>query len=386
MNRLTSHVAVFVLGFVVCALTLLGLYGKPGGHGQLLTSSISPGGTPDIIRKGNDTVSKAAAKMERFVVNIDTVGRPVVSGGPDFQHFSDVFGLSRPQEVVPKGQASGVIISTDGYILTNNHVVADASKVSVTLWNKKQYLAKLIGRDSKTDLAVIKIDESGLPAAAFATQKPKVGDWVIAVGNSLGLGKTVTVGVVSAADRTNLNIEGTVLESAIQTDAAINRGNSGGALGDLNGDIVGINSAIASTSPGGGSIGIGFAIPSERARWVAKQIIDHGKVIRPWLGIKYSFIDEYAREALRQQGEVLPRKDGARVAEVLQGSPADRAGLAPRDFILKINGKDVKSSETISNVMNNIKVGEVIELTVWHAKTGQVGRIAVKTAEMPGNL
>ncbi len=178
-----------------------------------------------------------------------------------------------------------MIFSPNGYIITNNHVVQGATKLTVSLNNGKSYEAKLIGRDPTTDIAVIKIDAHGLPYAQFNERKVDPGDWVIAVGSALGFQSTVTVGVVSAL-RGPININGTILQKVIQTDAAINKGNSGGALADLYGYLVGINTAIASTGTSEGSIGIGFAIPSMTAHNIAEQLIAHGKIVRPWLGIE----------------------------------------------------------------------------------------------------
>ncbi|MEN6372058.1 MAG: trypsin-like peptidase domain-containing protein [Armatimonadota bacterium] len=375
MKKLINYVLVFILGFAVCAA----IFKWSAKSADISTVNIPTSFSPAIARKGDDSVAVAAAKVERSVVNIDTEGKPSVSQ-------PDLFGFMTPQEVIPKGQASGVIIRRDGYILTNNHVVANTSKVYVTLWNKKRYPANIIGRDSKSDLAVIKIKENNLPAATINEAEPKVGDWVIAIGNALGLGTTVTVGVVSATDRGQLNIEGTVLENAIQTDAAINRGNSGGALADINGNIIGINTAIASTSPGGGSIGIGFAIPSKTAKWVADQIIQHGKVVRPWLGISYIQVDSSNRQDLQSQIGQVPPVDGAMIREVMQGSPAERAGLAPLDVITKINGKSVTSAKTISEAVQKSKIGDIIDLTVWHARNSRTSRIAVRAGEMPAGL
>jgi len=381
MKRLISYVFVFVLGFAACAAILNWTRtGTLGDAHNIATVNTPTGNAPTVATNGDNPISRAAAKVEKSVVNIDTEGRPMSSG------TLDIFGFMRPQEVVPKGQASGVIISKDGYILTNNHVVANTSKVYVTLYNKKRYLAEIVGRDPKTDLAVIRIKEKNLPAATFNEAQPKVGDWVIAVGNALGLGTTVTVGVVSATDRGRLSIEGTVLENAIQTDAAINRGNSGGALADINGNIIGINTAIASTNPGGGSIGIGFAIPSKSAKWVAEQIVAHGKVIRPWIGIVYMQIDDSNRKDLQTQLGQLPPVNGALIHEVVQGSPAERAGLAPLDVIIEVNKKKVTSVDTISKEIQKAKVGDIIDVLVWRARTGRTSRIAIRTAEMPAGL
>lgn len=384
MKKLIGYILIFILGFVACAFIFRLMFGIPGsGSAPIAMTNVSERGAALNSRPGSNPVATAAAKVEKSVVNIDTEGRPRSSFGlPDF------FGFGPPQEAIPKGQASGVIIKSDGYILTNNHVVANTRKVDVTLYNGKKYSAQIIGRDPKTDLAVIKIPAGGLPAATFADSgNLRVGDWVIAIGNALGLGTTVTVGVVSATERGRLNIEGTVLENAIQTDAAINRGNSGGALADINGNIVGINTAIASTSPGGGSIGIGFAVPSNTARWVADQIVKRGKVVRPWIGIMYRPLDDEFRKQLEAQGEVqIPPVNGALIIEVAQGSPADRAGLRPLDVITEVNGKKVSSDKTIATEVTKAKVGDIVDLTVWQARTQRTTKVAVRTAQMPGDL
>ncbi len=382
LKKLIAYVLVFVLGFAACALILKTQYGSPTMGG--IASSPAPSSLSPIAAGDKNPVALAAAIAEQYVVNIDTVGRPQVSGG-----FGGLFSFGEPQEVVPKGQASGVIIRPDGYILTNNHVVADANKVTVRLHNKdgkeKSYPARLVGRDPKTDLAVIKIDATGLAAAAPAnSDRLEVGDWVIAVGNPLGLGTTVTVGVVSATVRENLQIEGTVLEKAIQTDASINRGNSGGALSDLSGRLVGINTAIASAGPGGGSIGIGFAIPSNTAMKIANELISKGKVVRPWIGIMYLQVNDDVRRELGANGQVnLPKVDGALIREVVPNSPADRAGLMPLDVITQINGKKVTSSSVISEFVKMAKVGQIVDLTVWHARTNQTVKVSLRLDEMP---
>ena len=388
MKRFLSYFLVFLLGFLVCAAVLRSLYGVPTGTSGSESAVNLPLGEPGIFKGAEvNKVREAAKIVSQYVVNIDTVGRPVRSGGGDFFGFQ--FGV--PEEVIPKGQASGVIFTSNGYMLTNNHVVEDAAELKVTMYDGRKYSAKLIGRDPKTDLAVIKVDARNLPYARFAdSNKEEVGDWVVAVGNALGLGPTVTVGVVSAK-RSEFDIDGKTFHALIQTDAAINRGNSGGALADVNGNLVGINVAIASTSPGGGNIGIGFAIPSNTAKQIADQLVKTGKVTRPWLGIGYGPYNEARREYLRKIGaKNIPNQDGAEVGEIYRGSPAAQSGLQPGDVILKINGIPVSSTAkaekgrvTIATEVGKVKVGGRIILEVWHASDGRIGTVAIRAGEMP---
>lgn len=393
MRKLISYVLVFVLGFVVCAWAIHYYYGSPREFSAQSAGKAGGGGIK-IINSEDNEVRDAARVVSEYVVNIDTVGRPrrVFGPGDDFGFFGFPFG--GPEEVVPRGQGSGVIFTPDGYIVTNSHVVQGAATLTVTLKNGKRYPAKLIGRDPQSDLAVLKIDATGLKYAKFADSNTlQVGDWVIAVGSPLGFESTVTVGVVSATRRGPLNINGKVLEKVIQTDAAINPGNSGGALADLHGNLVGINTAIASTS--GGSVGIGFAIPSNTAEKIAEQIKDRGKVIRPYLGVRYTGLNDEDRgqieRALRREGvRVPPKIDGALVVEVYDGSPAKDAGLCPFDVIMEINGKPVSGDlkrqpgkVTVADEISKAKIGERITLKVWHNSSGHTGAVGVRVAEQP---
>jgi len=384
LKKAAGYVAIFVLGFLACAIIVkwTGTPATTGGETIATTKSVGKGSP--LTNPGSNPFATAAAKVEKFVVSINTKGQPI-AGLPS---WLAPFELGPSQEIIPEGHGSGVIIRPDGYILTNNHVISGATTISVTLSDGRQFPAKVVGRDPKTDLAVIKIPANRLPSAVFLENPNElsVGDWVIAVGNPLALGPTVTVGVVSAKERGPLNIEGHVLENVIQTDAAINRGNSGGALADINGNVVGINTAIASTNPGGGNIGIGFAIPSNTAKWVADQIVKSGKVVRPWIGIKYTMLDDRVKAQLRSQGEAVPPVTGALILEVISGSPADRSGLMPLDVITKVNGKSVKSASTISNTITSLNVGDIVDMEIWQARTKKTVKIAVRTAEMPDTL
>ena len=352
-----AYAVVFVLGFGCCALILKTVNNKPITENEKSKKSVSViTDTDDLV--GGNQVQQAAEKISEYVVNIDTVG--IVQ---DYQSY-----FSMPQEV--KGRASGVIISEDGYILTNNHVVENANKVKVTLHNDDQFDARIIGTDPRTDMAVIKINAKNLKFAQFAdSNKVNVGEYVIAVGNALGLGPTVTTGVVSAK-REQFDLNGRAFEGIIQTDASINQGNSGGALSDLNGNLIGINTAIASQS--GGSIGIGFAVPSNTAKKISEELIKTGTIKRAWLGIGMVPYNEDYRKALVEQGvPSLPEKDGIMVAQIYKNSPADKAGIRKGDVILSIDNielsklkKDNEAVSKLSTVISNKKVGDRINLKI----------------------
>jgi S1-C subfamily serine protease len=394
MKKFVSYFIVFILGFVVCAWVIYHFYGSPKDF-QGIASVNSPRPALSLASGSSNQVRKAAEIVSSYVVNIDTVGRPVLGFGRE--GFPDFFGFPflRPEEVTPRGQASGVIFTPNGYIITNNHVVKDAAQLTVTLENGKRYPAKLIGTDPTTDLAVIKINANGLKYATFGDSSTLgVGDWVIAVGNALGFKSTVTVGVVSAIRHRGDVDQALPAEELIQTDAAINRGNSGGALADLNGNLVGINTAIVTASPDGGNIGIGFAIPSNTAKRIADQLVKRGKVVRPWLGIGYMGLNDETRAELKRRGVTnLPRQDGAIIIEVYSGSPAAEAGLQPQDVILKFNGKPVsghikpeRGKVSIADEILKLKVGDRALLEVWHAADGHISTVGVRVAERPVNL
>lgn len=391
MKRFVSYFVVFILGFVVCAWTINKFYGPPMGLSKILTAPNAPRIAPAVIEAGNNQISSAATLVSDYVVNIDTVGRTITR----FDPLADLFGGESVQRYAPRGQGSGVVFSPDGYIVTNHHVAAGAAELRVTLHNGKQYRGKIVGTDPSTDIAVIKIDAKNLKAARFANSDTlRVGDWVMAVGSPLGYESTVTVGVVSAMRRGPFAVQDRVLqlEKMIQTDAAINPGNSGGALSDLNGNLIGINTIIASNS--GGSIGIGFAIPSNTAKSVAEQLISKGRVDHPYLGISYTPYDEDRRTALERGGVMrLPKEQGAEIRRVYPSSPADQAGLQPGDIVLKINGKDVsvmrsveRGKVSISEAVSSVKIGETITMQVWRYGNARLENVTVRVGRMPQNF
>jgi Do/DeqQ family serine protease len=294
------------------------------------------------------------------VVNIGVRGRakqadnPLLND-PFFRRFFNLPPQQRERETQATG--SGVIVDArEGYVLTNNHVVDNADVIEVTTKDNRRFRAKLVGRDSDTDVAVLKIDGGNLTALQFGdSDRLEVGDFVLAIGNPFGLGQTVTSGIVSALGRSGLGIEG--YEDFIQTDASINPGNSGGALVDLKGRLVGLNTAIL--APGGGNIGIGFAVPINMARRVMEQLVKYGEVKRGRIGIG---IQELTPEIAQEMG--IKRTEGAIIAKVEPKSSAERAGLRPGDLVLTVDGLPVKSATQLRNRIGLTRVGETVELQV----------------------
>ncbi|MFZ5774972.1 MAG: DegQ family serine endoprotease [Thermodesulfobacteriota bacterium] len=267
------------------------------------------------------------------------------------------FGQEQQRESKRTSLGSGIIISKDGYIITNNHVVENADTINVRLTTYEEYDAKIIGRDPKTDIALIKIEpKNGLPVAELGDSEAlRVGDWVMAIGNPFGFEQTVTAGIVSGKGR---SLGSGPYENFIQTDASINPGNSGGPLFDLNGRMVGINTAIYSRS--GGNIGIGFAIPVNMAKNVVDQLKSHGSVVRGWLGV---MIQPVTPELAAQFK--LDRPIGALIGEVSPGSPAEKAGIKPGDVIVEFNGKEISQVNSLPNLVAQAPVGSRAEVTLY---------------------
>jgi serine protease DegQ len=284
--------------------------------------------------------------------------RHPLADDPLFRHFfGDDADAGRPHKL---GLGSGVIVSVDGYVLTNHHVVEGADQIEITLDDGKTHKARPVGSDPETDLAVLKLlpdedEAAGFPAIAFGRMDDVyVGDVALAIGNPFGVGQTVTLGIVSALGRSQLGIN--TFENFIQTDAAINPGNSGGALVDVRGRLIGISTAIYSHS--GGSLGIGFAIPVSTARSVMDEIIRNGSVVRGWIGVEAQGITEEIAESFN-----LPDTDGALIAGVQRGSPADEGGIKPGDVLLAVADRPVKDPQAMLNLIAALKPGETVAFT-----------------------
>jgi len=297
--------------------------------------------------------------------------------GDDFlrRFFGDRLPQFRsPRRYLQRGQGSGFIISKDGYILTNNHVVGDVDRMTVTLPDGRTFTdAKVVGTDPDSEVALIKIEGDNFPVLPMGdSDKMAVGDWVIAIGNPFGLTETVTVGVISAVGRSNVHIA--AYEDFIQTDAAINPGNSGGPLINLDGRAIGINTAIASQS--GGYMGIGFAIPINMARTIEEQLRKTGRVVRGYLGM-------YGQAVTPQMAEVLKleRPEGILIAQVEKGSPADQAGVRPGDVVLAMNGKPVDSYDLFRNEIATMKPGAKVQLSIM--RDGKATDVPVVLGERP---
>ena len=306
----------------------------------------------------SDWVADVAQKVIPSVVNISSTKTVVIEQSPFFSDpfFREFFG-NVPHERVQRALGSGVIITSDGYIITNNHVVGGADKVEVRLSDERVFTARIIGTDPKSDVAIVKIDAKGLPTIPVGdTSKLRIGTFVLAVGNPFGLGQTVTMGIISALGRSGLGI--TDYENFIQTDAAINPGNSGGALVNMKGELIGINTAILSQS--GGNVGIGFAIPVDLAMSVKNSLIRYGKVVRGWLGVTAQDIDPKIAKTLN-----LGSTKGVLVSDVAKTSPASTAGIKRGDVLTAINGKPVISASSLRFAVSELTPGTPVKVTVF---------------------
>jgi serine protease Do len=342
------------------------------------THNASPGSFADVI-----------AAVSPAVVNI-MITKVEQAQPTGFQQFSAPEGSQRGQQQFPfdqffgrffdapnqprqrktEGQGSGFIIDPNGYIVTNNHVADGADKIVVTMQDGRKFDAKLVGHDVKTDLALIKINATGLPHVAFGdSDKARVGDWVVAIGNPFGLGGTATAGIISARGR---DIQSGPYDDYLQLDAPINFGNSGGPVFNGAGEVIGVNTAIF--SPNGGNIGIGFAIPSDQAKSVITELRSNGSVERGWLGVQIQNLDD---ELAASVG--LKDTHGALVAEVLKDGPAAHGGLQAGDVITRFNDRDVDSARTLSRVVADASPSKSAKVTVW--RDGKSRELTVKLGE-----
>ena len=326
-----------------------------------------------------DGFADLADRLLPAVVNISTTqtvtGRGGVEipqlppGSPFEEFFKEFFERNQPQQRRRRATSlgSGFIISADGYVVTNNHVIQEADEIAVILQDDTRLEATIVGRDAKTDLAVLRVDPAGLklPTVTFGdSDVTRVGDWILAIGNPFGLGGTVTAGIISARGR---NINAGPYDDFLQTDASINQGNSGGPMFNLDGEVIGINTAIFSRS--GGSIGIGFAIPSSMARPVIDQLIRFGEVRRGWLGVHIQAVTDEIAETLG-----LEKATGALVASVMKDGPAETAGIQAGDVILEFNGREVPEMRKLPRIVAETDVGKAVGVVVWRDS----GRVDLK--------
>ncbi|MGE8506241.1 MAG: Do family serine endopeptidase [Paraburkholderia terricola] len=328
-----------------------GQFGKQLAEPIVALREVAPG-----IGSGPPQASYADAAQKAMPAVVNVFSSKDGSLPPDprakdplFRYFFGDKNNRKRQEQPAANLGSGVIVSSEGYILTNQHVVDGADQIEIALADGRTTNAKVIGVDPETDLAVLKVNMTNLPTITLGRMdQTRVGDVVLAIGNPFGVGQTVTMGIVSALGRNHLGIN--TFENFIQTDAAINPGNSGGALVDANGNLLGINTAIYSRS--GGSLGIGFAIPVSTARSVLESIITTGTVTRGWIGVEPQDVTQEIAESFG-----LEQKSGAIVAGVLKNGPADRAGIKPGDILMSVNGQEITDTTRLLNVIAQIKPG-----------------------------
>jgi len=364
---------------VIAALTFLVFSGV--AWSEPFWTTLKGGDRRRPVSITNETFSQLAEKLKPAVVNISTTmvvkGQPFFGGPPSpfgerdpFREFWEkFFGGEMPRERETRSLGSGVIINKEGYIVTNNHVVENAKEIVVMLHNEKDYKAQVVGRDKKTDLALIKIEAEGdLPVAPLGdSDKLEVGEWVLAIGNPFGLAETVTAGIVSAKGRV---IGAGPYDDFIQTDASINPGNSGGPLFNFWGEVVGINTAIIATGQG-----IGFAIPINLAKEILPQLKDRGRVTRGWLGVGIQRVTPELAESFG-----LKEAKGALVSQVFKDSPADKAGIRQGDIIIEFDGKKIEDFGDLSRIVASTPVGKAVTIKVFRG--GQVISLETTVAEM----
>jgi serine protease Do len=380
LNRKKSH--TFLIFITVWLMSGLIFSLNPGlsSHSYAQDSKVSEQSI-DILTKTGQAMAEIAEAVKPAIVNISTTRTVKIQGRDQFlddpffkRFFGDQFKM--PKERKTAGLGSGVIVSSDGYILTNYHVIKDADEIKVLLSDKRDFKGKVVGTDPKTEIAVIKIEATNLPTIKWGdSNRLKVGEIVLAIGNPYGLNQTVTMGIVSAVGRANVGIA--EYEDFIQTDAAINPGNSGGAMVNVKGELVGINTAIFSTS--GGYQGIGLAIPSDMAKDVMDSLIAKGKVVRGWLGVS---VQNITPELAKQFN--LKEEKGALVGDVVEESPAEKAGIQRGDIITAYEGKKIDEPYQLRNMVANTSPGKEVELTIVRENTTKT--IKATISEQPAEV
>jgi serine protease Do len=377
LSKTARSLAVLIVGI---SLTLLFQVSDSDAQGPRISEQ-----SVDLLTRTGRAMAEVTAAVKPGIVNILTTRTVKVGSGQDpfledpffKRFFGDQFGRQRqqPKEQKSSGLGSGVIVSPDGYIITNSHVVKDADEIKVTLTDKREFIGKIIGSDLKTEIAVVKIDAKNLPIVPWGnSDKLQVGEVVLAVGNPFGLNQTVTMGIVSALGRANVGIAD--YEDFIQTDAAINPGNSGGALVNVKGEVVGINTAIYSTS--GGYQGIGFAIPSNMVKSIMESLIKKGKVVRGWLGVSIQKVTPELAKQFDLKDEV-----GALVGDVVEDGPAEKAGLQRGDIIFEYDGKKIEEPYVLRNMVANTLPGE--SHTIKVLRDGKAKTLTITIGELPSD-
>jgi serine protease Do len=371
----------------VAGIGIAAIVAAPGGlpawtsSAQAAETTAQPPGFADLVAKVKPGVISVrvttAASARTATSNRDRDDFFSPQPGSPLDRFLRQFGFPDMPNDLQRGlqntsaEGSGFFISADGYAVTNNHVVANAKTVQVTTDDGRTLPAKVVGADERTDLALIKVDGHDLPYVKFADHEPRIGDWVIAVGNPFGLGGTVTAGIVSARGR---DIGAGVYDDFIQIDAPVNKGNSGGPSFDLNGNVIGVNTAIY--SPSGGSVGIGFDIPADTAKIVVAQLKDHGKVIRGWMGVRIQTVTADIADSLG-----MKRAEGAIVDEPQAGSPAAKAGIMAGDVITAVDGMQIKDSRALARKIASMAPGTPVQLDIVH--NGNEKTVSLTLRQLP---
>jgi serine protease Do len=382
-RRLVLLASVAGLAIAAVAVGPSGFNGSnlPAFTTPALADSVQPSaGFADVVEKVKSSVISVRVKIDETAKTTGMGDNDESEANPrfPFEKFFDQFGRQGMPQAMPRGrqsvtgEGSGFFISADGYAVTNNHVVDGAKTVQVTTDDGAVYKAKVVGTDAKTDLALIKVEsDKSFPFVKFADREPRIGDWVVAVGNPFGLGGTVTAGIVSARGR---DIGSGPYNDYIQIDAPINKGNSGGPTFNMEGSVIGVNTAIF--SPSGGSVGIGFDVPAEAAKMVVAQLKERGYVDRAWLGVQIQPVTAEIADSLG-----LKKAEGALVAEPQAESPAAKAGVAAGDVITAVDGATIKDSRELARKIGMMAPGSRVKLTL--TRKGEVKTMDLTLGKMP---